>query len=76
MAYKSIPVKPDLFRDLKEIKTEAEKKVGTSFDWNSFILGVLGGAAGTSVGFAIAEAIKKWKEKKGSLKDSLRDNKP
>lgn len=62
--YKNIPVKPELHRELKGLKTEVEKDIGVKFDWSSFILGILGGAAGTALGIAIGKAIKKYQEEK------------
>lgn len=65
MDYKTIPLRPETFNELKRIKGEAERRVGTRFDWNAFVLGLIGGAAvGTAVGIAIAEAIREWREQR------------
>ena len=64
MSYKTIPLKAETFGELKRIKSEAERRVGTHFDWNSFVMGLIGGAVGTAVGVAIAEAIKEWRERR------------
>ena len=64
--YRNIPVKPELHQELQGLKSNVEKDIGVRFDWNSFILGLLGGAAGTALGIAIGKAIKKYQqEKKG-----------
>lgn len=64
-----IPTKPDLFKDLQGIKKDVERDIGTKIDWNSFILGVLDGAAGTGLDIAIGKAIRKYrKEKKNKTK--------
>lgn len=64
MDYKTIPLRPKTFSELKQIKSEAERKVGTNFDWNSFIIGLILGAGGTAVSIAITEAIKEWRERR------------
>ena len=62
--HKMIPVKPETYDQLKEVKQEAEKEVGVKIDWNAFILGALAGAAGTAAGVAIAKAIARWLEQR------------
>lgn len=64
MSYKTVPLKPETFTELKQIKNEAERRVGTNFDWNSFIIGLILGAGGTAVSIAIAEAIKEWRDRR------------
>ncbi|TET13249.1 hypothetical protein E3J84_00290 [Candidatus Aerophobetes bacterium] len=64
MDYKTIPLRPETFNELKQIKGEAERKVGTNFDWNSFIIGLILGAGGTALSIAIAEAIKEWRKRR------------
>jgi len=64
MRYKTIPLRPETFSELKQIKSEAERRVGTHFDWNSFVLGLIGGAVGTAVGVAVAQAVREWREER------------
>lgn len=64
MAYRSIPAKTELFRELKQVKGEAEREVGAKIDWNTFILVLLVGTGGTLAGIAIGKAIEKWRQKK------------
>lgn len=64
MQHKTIPVRPQTFDELKEVKKEAEKEVGARIPWDTFVVGAIVGIAGTAAGIAIAKAIKKWLEKK------------
>jgi len=63
--HKTIPVKPETFDELKEVKQEVEKEVGARIDWDAFILGAIAGVTTTAAGIAIAKAIARWlKERK------------
>lgn len=62
--YRTIPVKSGLFKELKQVKSEAERDVGTRFDWETFILAAVGGLSGAAVGYAVGKAIKKWQQQK------------
>lgn len=62
--YKNIAVRPDLYKELAQVKNEAQKEVGVKFDWNAFIAGLLIGGGATAAGIAIAKAVKKYRKKR------------
>ena len=62
--YRMIPAKPELFKELEQVKGEAEQEVGARIDWNTFILVLLVGTGSTLAGIAIGKAIEKWRQKK------------
>lgn len=64
MKYNNLPLRPDFFKEVKGIKADAERELGTKFDWNSFVLGLLGGAIGTGLGIAIGKAVRKYQQQK------------
>lgn len=73
--YRMIPTKPDLFKELEQVKGEAEQEIGTKIDWNGFLWGaVLGGLAGTAAGLAIAKAVKRSKAKEKKRKKEVKSN--
>jgi len=59
---KTISLSPDEYQKLKQIKEEAEKRVGTNFDWGAFLLGAIAGGILTAV---IQDIVKEEKKKKG-----------
>jgi len=62
--YRMVPTKPDLFKELEQVKGEAEREVGAKIDWNTFILVLLVGTGSTLAGIAIGRAIERWRQKK------------
>lgn len=67
--FRMIPAKLDLFKELEQVKSEAEREVGARIDWNAFLWGaIFGGLAGTAAGLAIAKAIKRSRERQEKKK--------
>ena len=64
MDYRMIPTKPGLFKDLEQVKGEAEREVGAKINWNTFLLVLLVGTGTTLAGIAIGKAIERWRQKK------------
>lgn len=62
--YRMVPTKPELFKELEQVKGEAEREVGAKIDWNTFILVLLVGTGSTLAGIAIGRAIERWRQKK------------
>lgn len=62
--YRMVPTKPELFKELEQVKGEAEREVGAKVDWNTFILVLLVGTSSTLAGIAIGRAIERWRQKK------------
>ena len=62
--HKTIPVKPETYDQLKEVKQEVEREVGAKINWDAFILGAIAGATGTAAGIAIVKAITRWLEQR------------
>ena len=60
---KTIALSPDEYYRLRQIKEEAEKRIGVKFDWGAFLLGAVSDGILTSV---IQDIVKEEKNKKGS----------
>lgn len=61
---KMIALRPEQYKQLDNVKQETERRLGTKFDWGSFLIGAFAGGVITAIIIDIIEERKKNHRKK------------
>lgn len=66
---KMVALRPEQYDELNSVKQETEQRVGTHFDWGSFLAGVFAGGVLTAI---VMEIINERRdEREGVKKDAV-----
>ena len=70
---KMVALRPEQYNQLNSVKQEAERRLGTKFDWGSFLIGAFAGGVITNVIMDIIENSRRdrrrEKKKKGETEE-------
>ncbi len=56
---KMVALRPEQYNQLNGVKQETERRLGTKFDWGSFLIGAFAGGVITAIVIDIIEGRKK-----------------
>ena len=71
-SFKTIPLKPEVFENLKQIKNKVQVEIGVKVGWNSFIRClVFGELQGTLIDKVIKKAMEEYHEQEQWKKPSM-----
>ena len=63
---KMVALRPEQYNQLNSVKQETERRLGTKFDWGSFLIGAFAGGVITAIVIDIIEGRKKNQTRKKS----------